>query len=112
MPMTEVLSVGPLILWAGTGRRVSRRLLEVARLRDRFPTIRELAARFGLDVASGEEWSEIVWTRLDGGNPVWREVYRVSPLGRLLPGETRDETVVELGTGTAGRTDGRGSSDE
>jgi hypothetical protein len=83
MPLVEVLSVGPVVAWCGTGRRWTKRLVELARLRESRPTLRLLAARWDLDVPDDSEWNAITWTRLDGGVPVAIQTFPVTPLGRL-----------------------------
>ena len=88
--MTDVISIEGVVVWAGSRTRSQRRVNEVARWREKYPTIGDVVAKLGFtpDPIRDKHWSTLLLTRIDGTRPVSRIHYTVSPLGRI-------ETVTE-----------------
>jgi len=86
--MHAVILVHDVAVWHGAVRGVTKQLVRVARLRDRFPTIGLL--REYLQLPNPEEnhemWDEIRLVRFDNGAPISEDRFPVSPLGRVQRG--------------------------
>lgn len=89
--LIDTISVGGVVVWVGKPERSGRKLVEVAKWREKFPTVRELlvtrlklpAEHVARVVTDGDYWNALTHVRFDDGHPVEVTAYLVSPLGSL-----------------------------
>lgn len=86
--MTDVISIGPVVVWIGSPTRSQRRVRDVAKWRERHWTLGHVMKKLGLhpdpvfDTAE-HCWCVVVLTRMDDGKPRARTRYHVSTTGRI-----------------------------
>lgn len=87
--MIDVISIEGAVVWAGPRHRSQRRVREIARWREKYPTVELVVAKLGFhpaylrDMEASHVWSRLLLTRIDDTKPTTRIHYAISPLGRI-----------------------------